>query len=108
MAACTPTLIDTAVYTSIRFLTVESTASLRVFEWFRLPFAEPGGNSLLKYAKALGPILSIIIGMSAYASLGYAQTAIVQAHNDYRNYTLRRHNDIQGVEAIYDDYRRAG
>lgn len=77
-----------------------------MIEVFRQPFAELGGNLLLKYAKAFRLTLSIIVGMSAYSSLGYAQTAIVQAHNDYRNYTLRRHNDIQGVEAIYDDYRR--
>ena len=28
------------------------------------------------------------------------------AHNDYRFISIRRHNDIQGVEAVYDDYRR--
>jgi len=37
----------------------------------------------------------------------YAQTAqVIDDYGAYRFYTLRRHNDMQGVEAVFDDYRR--
>lgn len=35
-----------------------------------------------------------------------AQPAVLEDYGTYRFFTLRRHNDIQGVEAVYDDYRR--
>lgn len=35
-----------------------------------------------------------------------AQSPVVTQHRDYAFITMRRHNDIQGVEAIFDDYRR--
>ena len=46
------------------------------------------------------------------AALGFdvlpasAQTAVMAEYGFYRFYALRRHNDIQGVEAVFDDYRR--
>ncbi|WP_305984825.1 hypothetical protein [Roseibium sp. MMSF_3544] len=31
---------------------------------------------------------------------------IVENYGNYRNITVRRHNDIEGAEALFDDYRR--
>lgn len=52
---------------------------------------------------------SILLGVAVLfvaAPVADAQT-IVSLHKDYRFINMRRHNDIQGVEAIYDDYRRS-
>ncbi|MEM7303516.1 MAG: hypothetical protein AAF468_20750 [Pseudomonadota bacterium] len=48
----------------------------------------------------------VVAAVGPLASVAEARDPIFQNYGEYRFYAVRRHNDIQGVEAIYDDYRR--
>lgn len=58
----------------------------------------------MSFRPILGVLLCVALWLAG-APGGHAQT-IISLHKDYRFINMRRHNDIQGVEAIYDDYRR--
>lgn len=59
---------------------------------------------------ALGTLFCVAAafgGILLPSGVAYAQTApIINDYAAYRFYTFRRHNDMQGVEAVFDDYRR--
>ncbi len=51
-------------------------------------------------------IMAVFAGTLTTPQTSQAQDPIVEVYGNYRNITVRRHNDIEGAEAVFDDYRR--
>lgn len=56
-------------------------------------------------SRILVKLTLVLSAFIAYITCANASD-IFTLHNNYREHAMRRHNDIQGVESVYDDYRR--
>ncbi len=69
---------------------------------FRIADGEDGAFQVIRLA--LG--LAVSVAGISFGTTAFSGNAVVEEYGGFRTITIRRHNDIEGAEAVFDDYRR--